>query len=200
MGAASPMVFSILGDIYDEKERPTASAILTTSFGLGSIAGPVLGGFVGQAAGWRLPFFLAAGAQRPPAPGLLVPGARAPGRGKRGGYPELVEAGILYPKHIRVKDYARLGKVPTNVYLFIQGIVGTIPLGGLLLPEQVPGNRQGSLDRAGHGGLHGLRGRNGGREPGGGKARGVGVPPLRQGPSSSAGSPPSWAAWAPWGW
>lgn len=129
VGAAFPLVFSILGDIYDEKERPMASAILTTSFGLGSIAGPVLGGFVGQAAGWRLPFFLAAVPNVPLllAFWFLVPEPRA--AASEEATRELVEAGILYPKHIRVKDYTRLGKVPTNVYLFIQGIAGTIPWG-----------------------------------------------------------------------
>lgn len=129
VGAAFPLVFSILGDIYDEKERPMASAILTTAFGLGAIVGPVLGGFVGQVSGWRLPFVLAA---VPNVPLLLAfwfqvpePRAAASEEATR----ELVEAGILYPKHIRVKDYARLGRVPTNVYLFIQGIAGTIPWG-----------------------------------------------------------------------
>ena len=129
VGAAFPLVFSILGDIYDEKERPMASAILTTSFGLGSIVGPVLGGFVGQVSGWRLPFLLAAVPNVPLllAFWFLVPEPRA--AASEEATRELVEAGILYPKHIRVKDYARLWKVPTNVYLFIQGIAGTIPWG-----------------------------------------------------------------------
>ena len=129
VGAAFPLVFSILGDIYDEKERPMASAILTTAFGLGAIVGPVLGGFVGQVSGWRLPFFLAAVPNIPLllAFWFLVPEPRA--AASEEATRELVEAGILYPKHIRVRDYARLGKVPTNVYLFIQGIAGTIPWG-----------------------------------------------------------------------
>jgi predicted MFS family arabinose efflux permease len=129
VGAAYPLVFSILGDIYDEKERPMATAILATAFGLGNIAGPLLGGFVGQYSGWRLPFFLAA---VPNIPLLLAfwflvpePKAAASEEATR----ELVEAGILYPKHIHLKDYARLVKVPTNVHLFIQGIAGTIPWG-----------------------------------------------------------------------
>lgn len=129
VGAAFPLVFSILGDIYDEKERPMASAILTTAFGLGAIVGPVLGGFVGQVSGWRLPFVLAAVPNVPLllAFWVLVPEPRA--AASEEATRELVEAGILYPKHIRVKDYARLGRVPTNVYLFIQGIAGTIPWG-----------------------------------------------------------------------
>lgn len=129
VGAAYPLVFSILGDIYDEKERPMATAILATAFGFGNIAGPLLGGFVGQFSGWRLPFFLAAVPNLPLllAFWFLVPEPRA--AASEEATRELVEAGVLYPKHIHLKDYARLVKVPTNVYLFIQGIAGTIPWG-----------------------------------------------------------------------
>ncbi|HSV55773.1 MAG TPA: MFS transporter, partial [Magnetospirillaceae bacterium] len=79
VGAAFPLVFSILGDIYDERERPMAAAILTTAFGLGAIAGPLLGGFVGQYTGWRIPFIIAAVPNLPLviAFWLLVPEPRA---------------------------------------------------------------------------------------------------------------------------
>ena len=129
VGAAFPLVFSILGDIYDEKERPMSSAVLSTAFGLGNIVGPLIGGFVGQSTGWRLPFVLAAAPNVPLllAFWFLVPEPRA--AASEEATRELVEAGVLYPKHIRLKDYARLVKVPTNVYLFIQGIAGTIPWG-----------------------------------------------------------------------
>jgi len=129
VGAAFPLVFSILGDIYNEKERPMASAVLSTAFGLGNIVGPLIGGFVGQSSGWRLPFVLAAIPNLPLllAFWFLVPEPRA--AASEEATRELVESGILYPKHIHLKDYARLVKVPTNVYLFIQGIAGTIPWG-----------------------------------------------------------------------
>lgn len=129
MGAAFPLVFSILGDIYDEKERPWASAILTVSFGMGNIVGGVLGGFVGAAGNWRLPFLLAA---LPNIPLVLLfwflipePKAAASEEATKA----LVEAGLVYPRRIRLADYSGLFKIKTNVYLLIQGIAGTIPWG-----------------------------------------------------------------------
>ncbi|MFQ3546944.1 MAG: MFS transporter [Termitinemataceae bacterium] len=129
MGAAFPLVFSILGDLFDEKERPWASAILTVSFGLGNIVGGVLGGFVGASGNWRLPFLLAA---LPNIPLVLLfwflvpePKAAASEEATRA----LVEAGLVYPRRIRLADYTGLFTIKTNVYLLIQGIAGTIPWG-----------------------------------------------------------------------
>ncbi|HON14361.1 MAG TPA: MFS transporter [Treponema sp.] len=129
MGAAFPLVFSILGDIYDEKERPWASAILTVSFGMGNIVGGVLGGFVGASGNWRFPFLLAA---LPNIPlvllfWLLVPEPKA--AASEEATKALVEAGLVYPRRIRLSDYTGLFKIKTNVYLLIQGIAGTIPWG-----------------------------------------------------------------------
>lgn len=129
MGAAFPLVFSILGDIYDEKERPWASAILTVSFGMGNIVGGVLGGFVGASGNWRLPFLLAA---LPNIPlvllfWFLVPEPKA--AASEEATKALVEAGLVYPRRIRLADYTGLFKIKTNVYLLIQGIAGTIPWG-----------------------------------------------------------------------
>ncbi len=129
MGAAFPLVFSILGDIYDERERPVASAILTTAFGLGHIVGTVIGGYIGASGNWRLPFIVAAA---PNLPLILLfifflpePQKAASEEATK----ELVAQGILYPKVIRLSDYAKLTKIKTNIYLFIQGIAGTIPWG-----------------------------------------------------------------------
>lgn len=129
MGAAFPLVFSMVGDIYDEKERPVASAILTTAFGLGNIVGAVIGGYIGASGNWRLPFIVAAA---PNLPLILLfafflpePQKAASEEATR----DLVAQGILYPKVIRLSDYANLARVKTNIYLFIQGIAGTIPWG-----------------------------------------------------------------------
>lgn len=129
MGAAFPLVFSILGDIFDEKERPWASAILTVSFGMGNIVGGVLGGFVGASGDWRLPFLLAA---LPNIPlvllfWFLVPEPKA--AASEEATKALVEAGLVYPRRIKLADYTGLFKIKTNVNLLIQGIAGTIPWG-----------------------------------------------------------------------
>lgn len=129
VGAAFPLVFSILGDIYDEKERPFTTAVLTTSFGLGNIVGTLVGGYLGPSLGWRLPFILVS------APNIIfvllfllfVPEPQK--AASEEATKELVAQGVLYPKTIKLGDYASLVKVPTNVWLFIQGIAGTIPWG-----------------------------------------------------------------------
>ncbi|MEW5817967.1 MAG: MFS transporter [Spirochaetota bacterium] len=131
IGAAFPLAFSILGDIYDEKERPVASAILTTSFAFGKIIGTIAGGYLGDAFGWRLPFVVVAAPNIP----LIIIFALVVPEPKKGASEEatkeLVAQGVLYPKIIRLADYVKLAKIKTNVYLFIQGILGTVPWGAI---------------------------------------------------------------------
>jgi predicted MFS family arabinose efflux permease len=129
VGAAFPLVFSILGDIYDEKERPVTTAILATAFGFGNIVGTVVGGYLGPSLGWRIPFILIS------APNfillalfwVLVPEPQK--AASEDATRELVAAGILYPRTIKLSDYAVLFKKKTNLYLLIQGIAGTVPWG-----------------------------------------------------------------------
>ncbi len=161
VGAAFPLVFSIIGDIYGEKERPGAVAVLTTAFAVGNIAGTLLGGFLsdpamwksfwpgsflyasfGDSVGWRMPFILAA------APNflfLLIFGIFVPAPKKAASEEatrELVEAGILYPRELRISDYISLAKVKTNVGLFIQGVLGTVPWGAMFfLPAFLEENK-----------------------------------------------------------
>ena len=134
VGAAFPLVFSMIGDIYGEKSRPLATAILTTSFSLGNVLGIALGGYTtaiswGSLTGWRVGFLLASAPNIPLALlfWLLIP------EPKRGASEEatakLIEEGILYPRTIQFSDYKKLIHIKTNVYLFIQGIIGTIPWG-----------------------------------------------------------------------
>lgn len=45
----------------------------------------------------------------------------------------MIEEGYLYPKTIRLSDYISLASIRTNVYLFAQSIVGTVPWGAIPL-------------------------------------------------------------------
>jgi predicted MFS family arabinose efflux permease len=123
----------MLGDMYDEKHRATAITLMTTVMGVGQIAGPLLGGFVGPVYGWRLPFILAS------APNLLFLilfyiFVHEPKRGAgEDSIKEMIEAGLVYPRTIKLSDYARLAQVKTNIFLIIQGIIGMIPWGALPL-------------------------------------------------------------------
>jgi predicted MFS family arabinose efflux permease len=132
MGAAFPLVFSMIGDVFDQKERPVAAAALSTAIALGSIMGTLIGGYLsGTAWGWRLPFVLAS------APNLifillfalLIPEPQKAATEEA--TKELVAAGLVYPKTIRLSDYSKLFKLKTNLYLLIQGIAGTIPWGSI---------------------------------------------------------------------
>lgn len=132
VGASFPTTFSMIGDMYDEKQRPTVVTWLTTAMGVGIILGTALSGYLGPIFGWRLPFIIIA------VPNLvllilfylLVP------EPKRGATEEsikdLVVLGYHYTKTVTLKDYIELFKVKTNVYLFLQGILGTIPWGAFL--------------------------------------------------------------------
>ena len=133
VGASFPTIFSMLGDMYSEKERAVAVTWMTTVMGIGQIAGELLGGYLSPSFGWRLPFILVA------VPNLLILVifhliVAEPKRGMREeAFEELVDAGFVYPKTIKLRDYLNLIKVRTNIYLFIQGILGTIPWGAIPL-------------------------------------------------------------------
>ncbi len=133
VGASFPIIFSMLGDLYDEKKRAGATAWMTAAIGVGQIIGLILGGYVGAPFGWRLPFILAS------APNILVlilffilvP---EPQRGaSEESVNKLIEEGYLYPKTIKLSDYKSLLKIKTNVYLFLQGLMGTVPWGAIPL-------------------------------------------------------------------
>jgi multidrug resistance protein len=57
--AAMPAVFAYVSDVTTAERRSTALGMLGASFGLGVIAGPILGGLVAASYGVRAPFFLA---------------------------------------------------------------------------------------------------------------------------------------------
>jgi predicted MFS family arabinose efflux permease len=94
----------------------------------GNIVGGLIG-YMGVEGDWRMPFVIAA------APNFLIvplfmifspePKAAASEEATR----ELVAAGLVYPKRIRLSDYSGLFGAKTNLFLLLQGIVGTIPWG-----------------------------------------------------------------------
>ena len=55
----TPPATSMISDLYAPKERAFALGIYTSGIGLGILAGFVIGGFVYQAFGWRVAFFVA---------------------------------------------------------------------------------------------------------------------------------------------
>ena len=129
LGAAYPLVFAIIGDAFDEKSRPMATGIISVAIALGNILGTAIGGYLGAGGNWRMPFVVAS------APNFLfvalfwIACPEAKKAASEEATRELVEAGLVYPKTIRLSDYLGLFRNRTNLFLFLQGIAGTIPWG-----------------------------------------------------------------------
>ena len=62
----TPPATSMISDLYAPHERATALGIYTTGIGLGILAGFIMGGYVYEAWGWRVAFFVAG------VPGLVL--------------------------------------------------------------------------------------------------------------------------------
>lgn len=133
VGVSFPTIFSLLGDMYEDKKRNTAVTWMVSVIGIGQIAGQVLGGYLGPAFGWRFPFLLTAlpGLATLPFFYFFIP------EPKRGASEEslrgLIDQGYIYSGSVRFSDYIGLVKIKTNVYLFLQGFIGTIPWGAIPL-------------------------------------------------------------------
>ena len=133
VGVSFPTIFSLIGDMYGEKERASAVTWMVTVIGLGQIIGQLLGGYLGPALGWRFPFLVCA------LPGLIVLPffsffVSEPRRGAtEESLKALIDGGYVYSRTMKLSDYRELFKVKTNLYLFIQGLVGTIPWGAIPL-------------------------------------------------------------------
>jgi EmrB/QacA subfamily drug resistance transporter len=57
-GAVFPIAFAIIADLYPPEERAKYGALFGAVFGLSSVLGPLLGGFVTDTFGWPWIFFL----------------------------------------------------------------------------------------------------------------------------------------------
>ena len=58
LGGALPVVFSLLGDLYDPTRRAGVSSLVQLSTGVGLALGQGIAGFAGPAVGWRWPFVI----------------------------------------------------------------------------------------------------------------------------------------------
>ncbi len=58
MAGAVPIAFSLLGDLFDAKDRNAASSGLTAMMGGGILFGQVFAGMIGDTQGWKQPFYV----------------------------------------------------------------------------------------------------------------------------------------------
>ncbi len=131
VGAMFPVSFSLVGDIFDAKERGKVAAYLSTAVSIGIILGMVIGGYVGGVYGWRIPFLLVS----IPNIVIILIFYKIIEEPKRGAAEEkvedLVRKGYVYSSNVKLSDYLKLFTIKTDLFLFLQGISGTIPWGAI---------------------------------------------------------------------
>lgn len=147
IGGASPIIFSLLGDLYPSSMRIYVSTLIGLAMTMGISFGQLVAGFLGPAGGysWRLPFLVV------PIPAvilgctvLLMP---EPVRGSQdiGGNsilaphqdshplqePKSTATGTSGSFHVNERlDLTRLGAIvstPTVLLVYLQGIPGCVP-------------------------------------------------------------------------
>jgi EmrB/QacA subfamily drug resistance transporter len=57
-GAIQPIAWTVLGDVYEPRERATVQGYLSAVFGTSALAGPVLGGFIVEHLHWAIVFWI----------------------------------------------------------------------------------------------------------------------------------------------
>ncbi len=131
VGASFPIAYSLIGDLYGRRERARAASLLMVSVTIGSIVGMLVGGYTGPLWGWRVPFILVS------VPNFIFAALAIflitePKRGiTEDEIADLIESGAYYPRKPKLSDYVKILKIKTNLFLFLQGIAGTIPWGAI---------------------------------------------------------------------
>lgn len=139
MGGIFPVIFSLLGDFFQNKNRLVASAWLSTAMGFGILVGQVLAmglahtNYMGMS-GWRISFIIMA----VPAFPLVVIYylySVSPARGaadKRDlEISDQANQSVIEEHKVSLKDITKLFNNRTNMWAFLQGIPGTVPWGFL---------------------------------------------------------------------
>ncbi|KAL7559989.1 hypothetical protein ACA910_013485 [Epithemia clementina (nom. ined.)] len=58
LGGALPLIYSVLGDLFQARQRHMVGGIVGMGTGLGILLGQAVAGFIGPTHGWRLPFVI----------------------------------------------------------------------------------------------------------------------------------------------
>ena len=129
IGGALPLTFSLVGDYFPHDRRAAAAGYLGLAMGVGIALGQLIAGFVGPTYGWRLPFILVA------LPNfffgvLFWLTVKEPARGRmEDNLKDLIEQGLVYTGRVNWKEYKHLFRIKTNLFVFLQGLPGTVPWG-----------------------------------------------------------------------
>jgi predicted MFS family arabinose efflux permease len=130
MSGSVPVIFSLLGDLFDTHERNAASSGLTAMMGMGIIAGQVYAGFVGSSKGWSHPFYVSSGLTLCTAV-LVLFLVREPIRGaKEEALQEMIKNGTSYNRKLTWSSFLHtMTSNQSNIILISQGFFSSIPWG-----------------------------------------------------------------------
>ena len=130
MSGSVPIAFSLLGDLFDTKDRNAASAGLTAMMGAGILFGQVYAGCVGSQNGWRGPFYLS-GILTILSSLLVLWFVKEPVRGgKEKVLQDMLASGTKYEKKLTLEDFMHaMLRNQSNALLIWFGFFTSIPWG-----------------------------------------------------------------------
>lgn len=130
MSGSVPIAFSMLGDLFDAKDRNAASSGLTAMMGAGILLGQVYAGAVGESVGWKHPFYLA-GTLSIITALMVLYFVREPVRGgKERVLQEMIANGTKYDRKLTVNGFLHaMTQNKTNVVLMLQSFSTGVPWG-----------------------------------------------------------------------
>lgn len=145
IGGATPIMYSLMADLYPGSTRVAASTLVGVSMSLGISLGQLLAGIVGPEYGWRVPFLIVA------APALfcsflILTVIKEPERGNQEEQVIImresindyqmeqtcdisISTKIVYTEKINFSKIISLFQTRTILLIFLQGIPGCLPWG-----------------------------------------------------------------------
>mmetsp|Transcript_23667 Transcript_23667/g.35206 ORF Transcript_23667/g.35206 Transcript_23667/m.35206 type:complete len:1045 (+) Transcript_23667:220-3354(+) len=130
MAGSVVIAFSILGDLFDAKDRNAASSGLTAMMGSGILLGQVFAGTVGDKYGWKVPFYVS-GITSIVTSMMVVLFVSEPVRGgKEKVLQDMIANGTKYDRKLTLNGFIHaMTKNKTNVILMLQGLFTNVPWG-----------------------------------------------------------------------
>ena len=130
MAGCTPIAFSLLGDLFETKERNMASSALTAMMGIGIIMGQVVSGMIGPWLGWRLPFYIASVICLIASIAVILLVVEPVRGGKEEALQEMLKKGISYDRKLTLRGFIdAMIHNRSNFILMLQGFFCSVPWG-----------------------------------------------------------------------
>ena len=130
MSGSVPIAFSMLGDLFEPKDRNAASSGLTAMMGAGILFGQVGAGMIGDTGGWKRPFYIS-GILSIVTSLMVLYFVREPVRGgKEKVLQEMIANGTQYDRKLTMEGFLHaMTQNKTNVILMLQSFSTSVPWG-----------------------------------------------------------------------